>query len=89
MITECTGPVSYRCKLPDGRNIKRHQDQLHERTVVSPPREPEPTISVVPGLQNLPAPIAAGGSPQVSSGSKDLGIRRSTRCSRPPDKLDL
>ena len=31
-ICRQTGPLSYQCRLNDGRIVKRHQDQLHERS---------------------------------------------------------
>ena len=27
-VEQQTGPISYRCRLEDGRRVKRHQDQI-------------------------------------------------------------
>ena len=45
IVTKKTGPVSYRCRLGDGEEIKRHQDQLHTRS---------DSISPAPPLQRIP-----------------------------------
>ena len=45
IVTKQTGPVSYRCVLDDGEQIKRHQDQLHKRA---------DSISPAPPLQRIP-----------------------------------
>ena len=46
-VEQRTGPVSYRCRLGDGTVVKRHLDQLQQRSVTSPQAEP-PTSPEVP-----------------------------------------
>ena len=43
-IVTKTGPVSYRCTLENGSNIKRHQDQVTARSPHTPPL-PRPPLS--------------------------------------------
>ena len=72
VITEKTGPVSYRCETGNGIKIKRHQDQMIERTV-SEVNESEPI-----------EPLECSSNDLTSS-----SLRRSSRVSRAPERLDL
>ena len=76
-----TGPLSYECKLEDGRIFKRHQDQLQLRTRRRPSASPTPPLLVIPEIQApLNSPVRA--PPRSSS----LLPRRSTRERKPIDR---
>ena len=82
-IQQQTGPLSYRCSLANGEVVKRHQDQIHTRTL--PPKE---DAELEPGVQNNP-PITGhegGGSEGAPS---TVPSRRSQRVRRPVEKLNL
>ena len=97
-----SGPLSYRCELPDGRIIKRHQDQIHSRQITpySEKTAETPVSSVVPPAVQNELPFVES-SPlesvevrpcesEVPSTSGTLqSSRRSTRIRRPVEKLNL
>ena len=100
-IMEQTGPLSYRCNLPTGGVVKRHQDQILARGPLSldcsslstsNPQGFSPSKgNVVIGPELSPTP---GSSPRHPIPSpKDVSIpscsRRSSRLRRPVDRLDL
>ena len=35
-VLQQTGPVSYKCALPEGNVVRRHQDQILSRSMSSP-----------------------------------------------------
>ena len=49
-----TGPLSYECKLEDGRVVKRHQDQLQLRTRRRPSLSPTPPLLEIPSTPTPP-----------------------------------
>ena len=71
VVTEQTGPLSYRCSLPTGV-VKRHQDQILSRS--QPPPHPTydttevivPTVPCSPEPLNIDVDIPAGASNAVS-----------------------
>ena len=76
-----TGPLSYECKLEDGRIIKRHQDQLQLRTRRRPSASPTPPLLVILEIQApLNSPV------RTLSRSSSLLPRRSTRERKPIDR---
>ena len=68
-IDKQTGPLSYHCRLNDGRIVKRHQDQLHERSEspIPPFIRREPVSSAVPPTTD-----------STSSDTKDTGEATTT-----------
>ena len=76
-----TGPLSYECKLDDGRIIKRHQDQLQLRTRRRPSVSPTPPLLVIPEI-TAPSNSPVRAPPRSSS----LLPRRSTRERKPIDR---
>ena len=88
LVTERTGPVSYRCVLSDGRQIKRHQDQLHSRLESSPVQD---SVAVYPDSSqgNLAVATGSGPPPNVVSEPHIGSYRRSARSIRAPAKLNL
>ena len=105
IVEERTGPVSYRCRLPDGSLARRHQDQIiagprSTKDVENPIGSPvgtDPVLSAPPIIQEVvsppvevhPAPIENPVSPIPPSPQQIIPIRRSTRRIKAPDKLDL
>ena len=91
-IREQTGPLSYKCELPTGGLIKRHQDQIISGSP-SPHKDP---IMVQPPLREsseIPDPEVVE-APRVISQNKPPGVstaspRRSSRVRKPVDRLDL
>ena len=100
-ITQQTGPLSYRCSLPSGEVVKRHQDQIIPREPVSlaeslPPSSPPASVF----SPTLPFPPAAE-SPSLSQPefviprqseaptSPTPVLRRSSRVRRPVERLNL
>ena len=76
------GALIYHIELPDGRVVRRHIDHIRKHTVGETPSIPEddylPPVSLEP--QEIEEP-----TPQPSQSATPL--RRSTRVSRPPDRL--
>ena len=95
VVTEQTGPLSYRCSLPSGV-VKRHQDQIIARNELPPDIETEIPIEIspfpkvdtvpsnVPINTSVPDDTAIGTSPQSLSSP-----RRSSRPRKPVDRLNL
>ena len=88
VVTEQTGPLSYRCSLPSGV-VKRHQDQIIPRNPCSlsgdqlseqlpEPEDSSPDISLSP----KPIPIVAD-VPAVASGTTD------NQCKPPIDPMPI
>ena len=74
-----TGPVSYECKLTDGKRVKRHQDQIQSR---------ERSLSPAPPLESIPnflpreeLPVSSERGEETSEGR--ALPRRSSRLRRP------
>ena len=94
-ITECTGPVSYKCELEDGRIIKRHQDQIHSRDspageILENPDQPEPDFPQLSEKIGVPKQTS-GNTQDVVHSSPNNGnrLRRSSRHRKPTLRLDL
>ena len=104
-VMERTGPLSYRCILPMGVVVKRHQDQMIKRSNSSPESPSRvssnttlmdtssPTRTFTP---NEPTPLSTedttiGQSKEniLVQGSPTVCLRRSSRSRRPVEKLDL
>ena len=86
VVDQQTGPLSYRCQLPDGKIVKRHQDQIHERTqeedIKLEDTKPVITNEIVRENIAVPVGVQVEAQPQVE-------VRRSGRTIRPPDRLNL
>ena len=56
IVEDITGPVSYTVKLPDGRVVKRHVDQLRVRYESGPqPTDQSPPLGSLDGPLMIPA----------------------------------
>ena len=77
VVDRQTGPLSYRCSMPNGREVKRHQDQLHTREVAD-------SYSCA-GTQ----PPISDRLPQKETPSEPPELRRSLRTRKPIIKLNL
>ena len=103
-IKEQTGPLSYRCVLPTGSVVKRHQDQILSRNipspkspahVISPPTEDATSpIRIFPPNEPTPSPDqistpSTSGEGSVVQSSPTVCLRRSSRPRRPVERLDL
>ena len=105
VVSEQTGPLSYRCSLPSGV-VKRHQDQIIPRNPSSldgGSLELEPEEVSTPIIPHSPQPIANDADiPAVASGTtenqcksptKSMPLaqspRRSVRAKKPVDRLNL
>ena len=105
IVEDRTGPVSYRCRLPEGSLVRRHQDQIiagpgSTKDVQNPIGSPvgtDPVLSAPPIIQEVvsppvevhPAPIEKPVSPIPPSPQQIVPLRRSNRRRNPPAKLDL
>ena len=80
-----TGPISYRCQTSDGRLVRRHQDQVIDRSVQEPSNI-DNKVQEDSKHMEVPKPFEPSTSetPDTSTGP-----RRSSRVSRPPNRLDL
>ena len=100
VVTEKTGPLSYRCSVPSGV-VKRHQDQIILRNSL-PDTVPEVMVPVIPHSPKLTpigvdAPASAPEAPCASQGSAPVETvpqlqgspRRSSRARKPVDRLNL
>ena len=95
-VLKQTGPVSYKCKLPGGAIVRRHQDQILTRSENAVPAAPMKTTVDVSDC--VPTPTSTETEP-IEGVQKDLvsgvpdklatPVRRSTRVVKPPDRLDL
>ena len=101
-VVKQTGPLSYRCTGPSGKEVKRHQDQIISRTIPASPLPAEtppiavpttsPTKTIVPdrtmhSFSPSTQEVVKPTSPISTSPSPCL--RRSSRESRPVVKLNL
>ena len=57
VIQDCTGPVSFRVKLQDGRVRRRHLDQVRSRSVNVPQVVEYPSVDV-PATEPVPTQIS-------------------------------
>ena len=102
VIVDQTGPVSFHIRLDDGRVVRRHQDHIHLRLsasesssvddydlpLVTPVNVNEPAVSIpepVP-VGNAATSVTVPTSP-VHTPAPEPVLRRSTRVSKPPDRL--
>ena len=74
VITEITGPVSYKVTLADGKILKRHLDQIRTRYVNTPITED--TEQWAPDTTDIPT---------LPSTAPQPAVRRSTRQRTAPD----
>ena len=104
-VEKQTGPVSYRCRLDDGRLVKRHQDQLHTRLDVSPTpplwRPASSSSSVLPDQDEvitLPfsdtvseqePPLLVSAPIDPGQAEDNIPLRRSIRSRKPVERLNL
>ena len=95
-VVQQTGPVSYKCKLPGGRVVRRHQDQILRRSLPQNGQVPIEPMQQESGdlsspMPNVPELVdSPKGDIQAESPAKvTTPVRRSTRVVKPPDRLDL
>ena len=86
-----TGPVSYKCELPEGKVVRRHQDQIHSHTLpkstVSPHKPvviPESKEAPVQGLVPLHSAGEQGSGVEMAPPEPTVPLRRSSRSVKPP-----
>lgn len=84
-VSEKTGPVSYRCELGDGREIRRHQNQIHLREL--PFYDNNTTVPDI--VQENIEPKVAPPIPNSAFEDNPVPIRRSGRTIKPPERLNL
>ena len=91
VITEVTGPLSYKIKLTDGNIIRRHVDSVKQRTIPTAATETSsefegPTIESA-ATENGQSQLVVS-PPRISQPSEQselTGLRRSTRIRKPPE----
>ena len=96
------GPMSYFVKLDDGRYIRRHQDNVRLRSYAVEPTEshesgkelfnentvlPNVTVATSDKESDTIPPLPE--KPPINTSLGTSPVRRSTRASIPPDRLDL
>ena len=96
------GPMSYFVKLDDGRYIRRHQDNVRLRSYAVEPTEshesgkelfnentvlPNVTVATSDKESDTIPPLPE--MPPINTPLGTSPVRRSTRASKPPDRLDL
>ena len=94
-VMQQTGPVSYKCVLPSGNVVRRHQDQILNRsnatTVTTPMKTFSPNCDMSANSPIVPerADESEGGAEVEAPPKQATPVRRSTRVVKPPDWLDL
>ena len=101
VVTEQTGPLSYRCSLPSGV-VKRHQDHIISRNQPPPDTDAEviiPAILHSPKSTTVSVDIPAGTSDNTLESRGNAPVetmpqlqgssRRSSRIRKPVDSLNL
>ena len=79
LVERQTGPISYECKLRDGKRVKRHQDQIQSRAR-SP--SPAPPLDIIPTY--LPREEVPVSLERREESSEERALpRRSSRIRRP------
>ena len=95
-IVEQTGPISYKCELPEGNVVRRHQDQILYRTLPMFSASPEKSwvasnLKETPFL--CPVPLQSEGESrsgvEMAPPAPSVPLRHSARMVKPPDRLDL
>ena len=94
-VLKQTGPVSYKCELPGGTIVRRHQNQILTRSDSSVVSTPTKTVAEQSQRLSTHSPIGTETSegvqakalPEVSV-KPATPIRRSMRVVKPPDRLD-
>ena len=91
-----TGPVSYKCVLPSGNVVRRHQDQILNRSNATTVTTPIKTFS--PNCdRSANSPVVSERADKSESGAEveapslkhATPVRRFARVVKPPDRLDL
>ena len=95
-VVKQTGPVSYKCELPEGNIVRRHQDQIHSRALPMSSVSPQkPTVALKCKEAPVPCsvPLQSTGVPssgiEMASPKPSVPLRRSARDVKPPTRLDL
>ena len=95
-VLEQTGPVSYKCELLGGQVVRRHQDQILNRSVPTHSTIPFENMKQIDDGLSAPSPsvlervdvpdreVEVDVLPKVAT-----PVRRSARVVKPPDRLDL
>ena len=79
-IVNAPGPRSYNVKLSDDRVVRRHADHIRFRCLPD-------QISDTSSDGTIPFPTISDAIPPVDNVVPSVPLRRSTRTSRPPDRL--
>ena len=84
IVTEITGPLSYKIKLNDGSVIRRHVDHIRIRH-----SQGQPDCSTEPSDDSFmfPSPKATPSCPTQDTPQQQPVLRRSTRTRNPPDRF--
>ena len=94
-ITDITGPLSYKIKLTDGTEVRRHVDSIKQRlittaTVISEVAQDFEGPTIESGTQEIRQSQLVSPTPRLSQPPEQsellTGLRRSTRVSRPPQR---
>ena len=96
-ITEVTGPISYKIKLTDGTIVRRHVDSIKQRhdatgtttaaSEAAPDFEGPTIVSETQGVRQSQLISTTPRLPPPPEHSELLiGVRRSTRVKRPPQR---
>ena len=93
-VVKQTGPVSYKCELPGGTVIRRHQDQIWTKSTKPILTTPMKTIIGDSLTTHLPTEIGRSEGAQMELNAEApvkqaTPLRRSARVVKPPDRLDL
>ena len=96
VVTERTGPVSYRCETDGGVRVKRHQDQLISRNIPvdSKSHSDEPVVCRPEKdicKTNTGNVIDTNNSSEITNNSNSgtVPIRKSSRVIKAPERLNL
>ena len=93
VVTEQKGSLLFFVQLSDGHIVRRHIDHIRVRTVDETPTLLEddilPPLTVASQAREEPQPLSSqpAKEPQLPSSQPVAPLRRSTRVSRPPDRL--
>ena len=95
-VVQQTGPLSYKCELPEGNVVRRHQDQIHSRSLPMFSSLPQ-KLTISSPIKEAPAscslPLQNAGEPssgvEMAPSEPSVPLRRSARSVKPPVWLDL
>ena len=83
-IVNAPGPRSYNVKLSDDRIVRRHVDHIRPHSADLPDKSSDNVLD-----ETIPITVSEQNLPENNNTAPPVPLRRSTRISRPPDRLTI